>query len=105
MSFATDDIVPLNQVRARLTELAADARTGKEKVITRNGEGYVALIDARRLDYYHRLERERIHITLLDEAIKGMADVNAGRTSSVAEARARYRPSAQKARPKRGGVR
>jgi len=93
MTFKTDDIVPLNQVRARFTELAEQVRGGREKVITRNGESYVALVDARRLDYYHQLEREHIHLTLLDEASKGLADVEAGRTVSVAEARTKYRPS------------
>ena len=37
------------------------SRQGSEKIITKNGESYVALIDAERLDHYHRLERERIH--------------------------------------------
>lgn len=93
MGINADDIVPLNQVRARLTELAEEVRVGKEKVITRNGESYVALIDARRLDYYHRLEREHIHLALLSEAEKGLADVKAGRTIGVSEARAKYRVS------------
>jgi antitoxin (DNA-binding transcriptional repressor) of toxin-antitoxin stability system len=96
VSISTDDIVPLNQVRARLTELAEEARVGKEKVITRNGESYVALIDARRLDYYHRLEREHIHLKLLSEAEKGLADVKEGRTIGVAEARAKYRVTRKK---------
>lgn len=90
MPINTDDIVPLNQVRARLTELAEEARVGKEKLITRNGESYVALIDARRLDHYHRLEREHIHLTLLDEVERGLADIEAGRTVAAAEARAKY---------------
>ena len=64
MPISSKDIVPLNQVRARLTELADEVRAGSEKIITRNGESYVALIDARRLDHYHRLEREHIHLTL-----------------------------------------
>jgi prevent-host-death family protein len=90
MGFQSDDVIPLNQVRAKLTELAEEARTGKEKIITRNGESYVALIDARRLDHYHRLEREHIHLMLLDEAAKGLQDIAAGRTLDVAEARAKY---------------
>ena len=44
------------------TELAEQVRAGAEKIITKNGEGYIALIDAERLDYYHCLERERIHL-------------------------------------------
>jgi len=100
MGVRTDDIVPLNQVRARLTELAEEARIGREKIITRNGESYVALIDARRLDHYHRLEREHVHLALLDEAEKGLADIAAGRTTGVAEARARYRTKRGPRRPR-----
>lgn len=91
MGFTSDDIVPLGQVRARLTDLAEEARAGREKLITRNGEGYVALIDARRLDHYHRLEREHIHLTLLDEAARGWEDVEQGRVSSVEDVRRRLR--------------
>lgn len=90
MPISPKDIVPLNQVRGRLTELAEEVRAGSEKIITRNGESYVALVDARRLDHYHRLEREHIHLTLLDEASKGWEDVEQGRTLSVARTRAKY---------------
>ena len=92
MSISTKDIVPLHQVRANLTRLAEEVRSGQEKVITRNGESYVALIDARRLDHYHRLEREHVHLVLIDEATQGWDDVEAGRVMSVDELRARTRP-------------
>lgn len=90
MSIKSSDIVPLGQVRGRLTELSEEVRGGAEKIITRNGEAYVALVDARRLDHYHRLEREHIHLALLDEAARGWSDVEAGRVLSAAEAKARY---------------
>ena len=61
----------------------SSGKAGAEKIITKNGESYVALIDADRLDYYHRLERERIHLLLLDEAAAGLDDVDAGRTRSA----------------------
>jgi hypothetical protein len=64
--------------------------------ITRNGESYVAVIDARRLDHYHRLEREHIHLSLLDEAAKGWDDVEAGRTLTLAQARAKYGTTTKK---------
>ncbi len=32
------------------------------------------------MDYYHRLERERIHLLLIDDARRGLADIEAGRT-------------------------
>jgi hypothetical protein len=40
----------------------------------------VAFIDADRVDYYHRLERERIHVPLIDDARRGLADIAAGRS-------------------------
>lgn len=87
----SDDIVPLNQVRARFTELAEAVRSGREKIVTKGGESYVALIDARRLDHYHRLEREHIHLQLLQEAVQGLEDVGAQRTMTVEELKRRYR--------------
>jgi prevent-host-death family protein len=80
MGFSASDVVPFTQARANLSELADQAKAGAEKIITKNGESYVALIDADRLDYYHRLERERIHLLLIDDAKRGLADVEAGRT-------------------------
>ena len=80
MGFSTSDVVPFTQARANLSELADQAKAGAEKIITKNGESYVALIDADRLDYYHRLERERIHLLLIDDARRGLADIAAGRT-------------------------
>jgi prevent-host-death family protein len=80
MRYFVRDIVPFTQARANLSELAEQAKAGAEKIITRNGESYVALIDADRLDYYHRLERERIHLLLIDDARRALADIAAGRT-------------------------
>ena len=89
MSISASDVVPLTQARASLSELADEVKAGAEKIITKNGESYVALIDADRLDYYHRLERERIHLLLLDDARRGMDDVVAGRTQNADAAIAR----------------
>lgn len=91
MAIKSDDIVPINQVRARFSELADEVRAGAEKIITRNGESYVALVDARRLDHYHRLEREHVHLALLEVAARGLEDLRAGRVSTVQELRARYK--------------
>lgn len=86
MSVTVKDVIPLSQARSRLSEIADEVKTGLEKIITKNGESYVAIIDADRLDYYHRLERERIHLLLLDEAEKGMADIAAGRVKNARSA-------------------
>lgn len=80
MSISASDVVPFTQARANLSELADQAKAGAEKIITKNGESYVALIDAARLDYYHRLENERIHLLLIEDARRGLADIEAGRT-------------------------
>lgn len=60
MGISASDVVPLSHAPANFSELAEEFKGGAEKIITKNGESYIALIDASRLDYYHRLERERI---------------------------------------------
>ena len=110
MGFSASDVVPFTQARANLSELADQAKAGAEKIITKNGESYVALIDADRLDYYHRLERERIHLLLIDDARRGLADVLAGRTQDADTAlaglqatRAAKAATTGKAKPKHRG--
>jgi len=83
MSISASDVIPFSQARANLSELADQVKAGAEKIITKNGESYVALIDSDRLDYYHRLEREHIHLLLITEAGKGLDDVAAGRSKDA----------------------
>ena len=91
MPISPKDIIPLTKARAKLTELCEQVRREhKEKIITKNGESCAALIDADRLEHYHRLEREHVHLTLLEEAIRGMEDVSAGKTLSLKKLKARY---------------
>lgn len=81
MAITSQDIVPFNKVRTDLTALAEAVRAGSEKIITRNGESYVALVDARKLDYYHRLEQQariRFEVDQLNDAIKGVREIRAG---------------------------
>ena len=82
MGITSNDVVPLSQARANFSELAEEVKAGAEKIITKNGESYVALIGAERLDHYHRLEHERIHLLLIDDAVKGLDDVAAGRVKN-----------------------
>lgn len=80
MSLRTSDIVPISEARARLTELAEDVvSNGAEKVLTKNGTSYVALIDARQLDRYQALEAEHAHLVMAEAAIAGLEDALAGR--------------------------
>jgi len=91
MAHSSKDIVPLNRARATLPDLVEEVRSNRsEKIITKNGEICAALIDAERLDYYHQLEREHIHLTLLDQAIRGVADLKRGKTLSLAKLKSRY---------------
>jgi prevent-host-death family protein len=83
MAFSASDVVPLSQARATLSDLAEQVKAGAEKIITKNGESYVAIIDAQRLDYYHQLERERIHLLIIDDASKGLDDVIAGKVKDA----------------------
>ncbi len=80
MSFSVSDVISLSQSRANLSELAGQVRAGAEKIITKNGKSYMAIIYAQRLDYYHRLECERIHLLLIDDAKCGLADMAASRS-------------------------
>lgn len=83
MAFSASDVVPLTQARANLSELVEQVKAGAEKIVTKNGESYVAIIDSQRLDYYHQLERERIHLLLIDDANKGLDDIAAGRVKDA----------------------
>jgi prevent-host-death family protein len=91
MAISSRDIVPLTRARAKLTELCEEVSSrGAEKIITRNGESCAALIDAKRLDHYHRLEREHIHLGLLEEALRGLDDLETGRILSLRKLKSRY---------------
>jgi prevent-host-death family protein len=91
MAITSKDIISLSHARAKLTELCEEVRSkGSEKIITKNGGSCAALIDAERLDYYHRLEREHIHVGLLQEAIKGMTDLEGRKRLSLAQLKKRH---------------
>ncbi len=72
-------------------------------MITKNGEGHVALVDAERLDDSSSLERERIHLLLIDDARRGLEDIAAGRTHEAdAAIAALQQHRARASRRKRG---
>ena len=86
MALRASDIVPISEARARLTELAEDVvGSGSEKVLTKNGASYVALVDARRLDYYHALESEHASLVLASDAVAGLRQALAGQFVSGEE--------------------
>ena len=85
MGISVRDIIAFSDARTNLSRLVDEVQKGAEKIITKNGVPAVALIDAKRLDYYHSLERDRVHMLLLDEVEKGLADVVAGRSVDALE--------------------
>ena len=86
MALRTSDVVPISEARARLTELADEVvGAGAEKVLTKNGSSFVAIVDARKLDYYHALEEEHASLVLLDEAETGLRQWMAGQRVSAKE--------------------
>jgi len=86
MTLRTSDVVPISEARARLTELADEVvGAGAEKVLTKNGSSFVAIVDARKLDYYHALEEEHASLVLLDEAETGLRQWMAGQRVSAKE--------------------
>ncbi len=96
MALTSRDIVPLSHARSHFSELAEEVKAGAEKIITRNGESFVALIDAERLDYYHRLEAERGQLELLQSLEKGLDDIDAGRTTDARNALRRFKSRARR---------
>lgn len=86
MGLRTSDVVPISEARARLTELADEVvGGGAEKVLTKNGASFVAIVDARKLDYYHALEEEHGGLVLLHEAEVGLRQVVAGQRISAGD--------------------
>ncbi len=79
MASQATQTMPIREARERLVELADDVVVGgAEKLLTKNGARYVALVDARKLDYYHALEKEHGSLVLLDAAEAGLRQVLAG---------------------------
>jgi prevent-host-death family protein len=100
MSISASDVIPLSHARANLSELAEQVKAGAEKIVTKNGESYVAIVDAQRLDYYHQLEREHIHLLLIEDVSQGLADVSTGK---VKDARSTLSAIKRRRTPKAAG--
>jgi prevent-host-death family protein len=83
MAILISDIVPFSRARTELSELVKAVENGAQKLITKNGEPAVAMISAKQLDHYHRLERAHIHLLLLGDVAQGLSDIAAGRTTDA----------------------
>jgi antitoxin (DNA-binding transcriptional repressor) of toxin-antitoxin stability system len=87
MSTRAQNVVSISDAHSRLTELADDVVAGVETILTKNGVAYVAIIDARKLDYYHALEAEQGRLVMLGDAEKSLENALAGRVHSEEEFR------------------
>jgi prevent-host-death family protein len=83
MQIFSTDVVPITSARARLTELAAEVvASGQPKVLTRNGESYVAVVSVADLDEFHRL-RAADHLRNLEDLSRAAREVAAGKAISA----------------------
>ena len=53
--------------------------------MTKNGVSFVAIVGARKLNYYHALEEEHASLVLLDGAETGLEELLAGKRISPDE--------------------
>ena len=85
MQIALSDIIPISQARARLTELADDvARNGGAKLLTRNGEGYAAIVsaqDVEDLQWYRDTQR----LADLSAIVQALPEIRAHTGMSLAD--------------------
>ncbi len=83
MGISASDVIALSRAGANFFRLAEEVKGGDGRIITKNAESDVALIDASQLDDHDQLKRERIHRLLSDEASKGLADAAAGKAKDA----------------------
>src|ERR1700741_442885 len=89
MPITTSDVVSQPQGSANQSELANDIKTGAGKIGKEYSDSYIAIVDGPRLGHHPQLEQERIHLLLMADASRGLADVAVG---NVKEARATLSP-------------
>lgn len=76
------DLVPIGQFRSRTaTILKAMADEGRRLVITQNGKAAAVVMSPREFDELRYQQR------FVEEVARGLADADAGRTTSTAELR------------------
>jgi prevent-host-death family protein len=101
MALTSKDIVPITAARARLTELADEvASSGEPKLITKNGESYVALITAEQLDELQRFQLAEAQ-SILRATAEALEEVNAGKGMTWEEFRPRLLEMRDRLREKR----
>ncbi|WP_027210541.1 MULTISPECIES: type II toxin-antitoxin system Phd/YefM family antitoxin [Burkholderiaceae] len=87
MPIRIQEVLPLSDASSQFAKLADDVVAGSEKVLTKNGEPFVALIDTRKLAYYRALEAEHRQRVVPSDIAKGLEDMLSGRVRSEIEFR------------------
>ena len=99
MQIELNNIVPISQARARLTELADEvASGGQPKLFTRNGRGYVALVSARELEELDNF-RAAAHAANLRALTLVMPEIQSGQGASVQAFRAHVQARVKRLKP------
>lgn len=81
-----EDLVPINELRSRTSKLLESvAEEGRTLVITQNGKAAAVVMSPREYDALRYRRR------FVDEIVRGVADVEAGRTQTTAQVRAAMR--------------
>ena len=84
MHVFSTDVVPITSARARLTKIAAEVvASGQPKVLTRNGESYVAVVGIADLDEFQRL-RAAEHMRNLHDLARAAREAAEGKAMSAA---------------------
>ena len=91
MGITINDTIEFSVAHRTRSSLVEEVQQRSEKIITQNGLPAVAMMDAKRLDDHHQLDREQGHLMLIDEVEKGLKDVVAGRASDAFEDLAKRR--------------
>jgi prevent-host-death family protein len=82
MLLQPEDIIPISQARAKLTQLADEVATqGRHKVLTRNGESYVAIVTAGELEELEQFRAQQ-RVVEMQAFIAAAQDIEAGRVYS-----------------------
>ena len=79
---AITDIRPISEVKQKFFEIAEQVqRTGRPVYVTKNGRAMLTVVDAEYLQFLQN-EKEKSD---LDAILRGLDDVEAGRTMSIEE--------------------
>lgn len=72
--------VNLHDASSQLVGLAEHVAKGAEILLIKDGAPYVAIVDAKNLNYYHALDADHRQQILLSDAENGLKDAVAGKT-------------------------